>query len=81
MKHFSSFLPSKGEGLGDKPAIWSNITARVGSISDNRMGGWYSYRSTKAGLNQATKTFDIELSRRSGDAAMAVALHPGTVKV
>lgn len=90
MKHFSPFLPSVSkcnkekegdrEG-GDRPAVWGNVTARVGSIADNHKGGWYSYRSSKAGLNQATKTLDIELSFRNGGAAMAVALHPGTVKV
>lgn len=52
-----------------------NLSARVGSISDNRMGGWYSYRISKAGLNQATRTMALELERQS---VYCVALHPGT---
>ncbi|KAF2859156.1 hypothetical protein K470DRAFT_259171 [Piedraia hortae CBS 480.64] len=56
------------------------MSARVGSISDNRIGGWYSYRSSKAALNQITKTFDLHLKTVAGDRAVAVAMHPGTVK-
>lgn len=52
----------------------------MGSISDNRLGGWYSYRATKAGVNSVTKTFDIYLARVAGERAFAVSLHPGTVK-
>lgn len=91
MKHFSEFLPTKrtdltaaeaGEdvGLPDGHAMWATLSARVGSISDNGLGGWYSYRSSKAAVNQLTKTFDNHLKTTSGDKAMAVALHPGTVK-
>lgn len=60
------------KGIG--PFIVANLSARVGSISDNNLGGWYSYRLSKAALNQATRTLALEL-RRSGT---AVALHPGT---
>lgn len=56
------------------------MSARVGSITDNRLGGWYSYRASKAALNQATRTFDIHLRAAAGDKAVAIALHPGTVK-
>ena len=54
------------------------LSARVGSISDNRLGGWYSYRASKAALNQYLRCMAIELARYNPDAAVA-ALHPGTV--
>ena len=60
---------------GRPAAVVANLSARVGSISDNRIGGWYSYRISKAGLNQATRTMALELGRRS---VWCVALHPGT---
>ncbi len=59
-------------------SVLSNISARVGSISDNRMGGWYAYRAAKAAQNMITKTIAIELSRRSPN-TICVGLHPGTV--
>lgn len=81
LKHFSQFLPTKKNSSdSNTPSVWSNMSARVGSIDDNRLGGWYSYRATKAGVNAVTKTFDIHLSRVSGDMAFCVSLHPGTVK-
>jgi NAD(P)-dependent dehydrogenase (short-subunit alcohol dehydrogenase family) len=61
-------------------AIWANMSARVGSISDNRAGGWYSYRASKSGVNQITKSFDQHLRATAGDRAISIALHPGTVK-
>ena len=54
------------------------LSARVGSISDNRLGGWYSYRASKAALNMMIRNLAIEWSRKN-DRAMIVALHPGTV--
>lgn len=54
------------------------ISARVGSISDNQLGGWYSYRASKAALNMMIKSASIELCRRNKDAVL-VGLHPGTV--
>jgi NAD(P)-dependent dehydrogenase (short-subunit alcohol dehydrogenase family) len=54
------------------------LSARVGSISDNRLGGWYGYRASKAALNQFVRTLSIELARTRPDMT-AVALHPGTV--
>ena len=56
------------------------MSARVGSISDNNLGGWYSYRASKAAVNSIAKSIDIYLKQSCGDNAMAVALHPGTVK-
>lgn len=61
-------------------ATWLNMSARVGSTADNRSGGWFSYRASKAAVNSITKTLDIHLRSRAGDNAMAVAYHPGTVK-
>lgn len=85
LKHFSPFLPRKSttletvEGL-PKQAVWSNMSARVGSIGDNNLGGWYSYRASKAAVNQITKTFDNHLKTSAGEKAIAISLHPGTVK-
>ncbi|RWA06453.1 hypothetical protein EKO27_g8661 [Xylaria grammica] len=61
-------------------ATWLTNSARVGSTGDNRLGGWYSYRASKAGVNSITKTFDLHLRARSAGNAVAVAYHPGTVK-
>jgi len=60
------------------PLVAASISARVGSISDNRLGGWYSYRTSKAALNQYMRTLAIELVRYNPDAVIAT-LHPGTV--
>ena len=54
------------------------LSARVGSIGDNALGGWYGYRASKAALNQLVHTAAIELARRNRE-ALCVALHPGTV--
>ena len=56
-----------------------NISAKVGSIEDNRLGGWYSYRSSKAALNMMTKTLAIECQQRRINTCL-LAVHPGTVK-
>lgn len=56
-------------------SVVANLSARVGSISDNGLGGWYSYRMSKSALNQATRTMALELKRHS---AWCVSLHPGT---
>ena len=86
-KHFSPFLPTKSTSLPSPPAsnlpaqaVMAMMSARVGSISDNSLGGWYSYRASKAGVNQLAKTLDIYLKQKSGEKAMCMALHPGTVK-
>jgi NAD(P)-dependent dehydrogenase (short-subunit alcohol dehydrogenase family) len=60
-----------------RPVMFASLTARVGSIADNRLGGWYSYRASKAAQNQLLKTLAIELARRNPD-AIVLALHPGT---
>jgi NAD(P)-dependent dehydrogenase (short-subunit alcohol dehydrogenase family) len=60
------------------PLVAASISARVGSISDNQLGGWYSYRASKAALNQYMRTLAIELARYNPDAVIAT-LHPGTV--
>ena len=72
MKHFLPLLPRQGR------SVFATLSARVGSIGDNRLGGWYSYRASKAALNQFVRTAAIELGRRQ-PAALCVALHPGTV--
>ena len=59
-------------------SVFASISARVGSISDNRLGGWYAYRMSKAALNMFTKTASIELAR-SNKNAIIINLHPGTV--
>jgi NAD(P)-dependent dehydrogenase (short-subunit alcohol dehydrogenase family) len=71
-KHFLPLLP-RGER-----SVFAALSARVGSISDNRLGGWYGYRASKAALNQLIRTLAVEL-RRTNDRAIVVGLHPGTV--
>ncbi|MDX1516412.1 MAG: SDR family NAD(P)-dependent oxidoreductase [Woeseiaceae bacterium] len=69
------FLPRLRRGT---KSVFAALSARVGSISDNRLGGWASYRASKAALNQLLRTLSIEHARRWPDSAV-VALHPGTV--
>ena len=71
-KHFLPLLPR------DQLSVFAVLSARVGSISDNRLGGWYSYRAAKAALNMTVKNAAIELSR-THKRSICVALHPGTV--
>lgn len=72
MKHFLPLLPRQGR------SVFATLSARVGSIGDNRLGGWYGYRASKAALNQFVRTAAIELGRHR-PAAICVAFHPGTV--
>lgn len=72
MKHVLPRLPRSGK------AVFATLSARVGSIGDNRLGGWYAYRASKAALNQLVRTAAVELTRRSPE-GICVALHPGTV--
>ena len=72
MKHFIPLLDSK------QRAIYAKLSARVGSISDNKKGGWYGYRSAKAALNMMLQTAAIETLRKKPE-AIFVALQPGTV--
>lgn len=69
------FLPRLSR---DAPALFAVLSARVGSIGDNRLGGWHSYRVSKAATNQLVRTVSVEL-RRKNPQAVAVVLHPGTV--
>ncbi len=62
----------------DRKSVFAALSARVGSISDNRMGGWLSYRVSKAALNMGIKTLSIELARVN-KGAIIIGLHPGTV--
>ncbi len=62
----------------DKRAVFAALSARVGSISDNRLGGWYAYRASKAALNMVIKNAAIEMGRRYKH-AIIIGLHPGTV--
>ena len=62
----------------DEKSIFASISAKVGSISDNYLGGWYSYRASKAALNQIIKTSSIEQKRLNKNLIM-VSVHPGTV--
>ena len=72
MKHFLPLLPKTGR------CVAGFLSARVGSMGDNALGGWYGYRASKAALNQLVKTASIELTRRNKD-SICVSLHPGTV--
>ena len=73
LRHAADLLPRERRG------VIATLPARVGSIGDNRIGGWYSYRASKAALNQIVHGAAIELGR-SHKQAICVALHPGTVE-
>ncbi len=72
LKHAKRLLPR------DRRTVFAALSARVGSIGDNRLGGWYSYRASKAALNQVVRTASIEL-KRTHKHLVCTALHPGTV--
>ena len=72
-KHMIPLMPREGR------AVFAVISARVGSIADNRLGGWYGYRASKAALNQLVRTTAIEVARTRPE-TIVVALHPGTVE-
>lgn len=73
MKHFLPLLPTQGK------SVFATLSAKIGSIGDNQLGGWHSYRASKAALNQLLHTAAIETARRRRD-AVCLALHPGTVE-
>ncbi len=73
LKHLAPLLPREGD------VKLVAVSAKVGSIGDNALGGWYGYRASKAALNQIVKTASIELARRN-KSVCCIALHPGTVK-
>lgn len=72
MKHFAPLMPR------DRRAVFAALSARVGSIGDNRLGGWHSYRASKAALNMLLRNLAVELARSHPQAVVA-GLHPGTV--
>lgn len=72
-KHFLPLMPRSGR------VCFAALSARVGSISDNRLGGWYSYRASKAALNMLIRNLSIEWQRKNPEAIL-VGLHPGTVE-
>lgn len=72
-RHFQPLLSH------DARAVLATLSARVGSIGDNRLGGWYAYRAAKAAQNQLMRTAAIELARRA-PRLICVSLHPGTVE-
>ena len=67
----------KNAKINDQCTKIINLSARVGSISDNKLGGWYSYRLSKAAMNMFTKTLSIEVKRHN---CMVLSLHPGTTE-
>jgi len=71
-KHFLPLLTR------ERKAMFAALSARVGSIEDNQLGGWHAYRASKAALNMLLKTLSIELARQN-PTAICVGLHPGTV--
>ena len=71
-KHILPIMPKQGR------CVFAILSARIGSISDNRLGGWYGYRMAKAAVNQLVRTLSIEDKRRN-DRSIIVGLHPGTV--
>ncbi|MEL6288818.1 MAG: SDR family NAD(P)-dependent oxidoreductase [Pseudomonadota bacterium] len=73
LKHFAPLLDRA------HPTRFATLSARVSSISDNRLGGWYAYRAAKAALNMFVKNAAIEIARKAPDAVI-VGLHPGTVE-
>ena len=76
-KHIKPLL-AKATRSNDTPAIFATISARVGSIGDNELGGWYSYRMSKAALNMGMKNLSIEWGRSLKDVCVVV-MQPGTV--
>ena len=72
-KYFIPFLNKNNKN------VFAFLSARVGSISENKLGGWYSYRASKTALNQIVKNFSIEI-KRSNPNSIFVGLQPGTVK-
>lgn len=73
VKHFAGLLP-RGE-----PAVFAALSARLASLGDNRLGGWMSYRASKAALNQLLRCAAVELRRKRPEACV-VGLHPGTIE-
>ncbi|KAM4064900.1 oxidoreductase [Hirsutella rhossiliensis] len=90
-KHFFALLPRRATtvcaadasslgALAPAHATWLAMAARVGSTTDNRAGGWFSYRASKAAVISLARSLDLFLAARSGRRALAVAYHPGSVR-
>lgn len=73
LKHMHDLMPR------DRRAVFAILSARVGSIGDNRLGGWTSYRAAKAAVNQIVRTSAVEIARKR-PRSIVVSLHPGTVR-
>jgi NAD(P)-dependent dehydrogenase (short-subunit alcohol dehydrogenase family) len=77
-----AFMPLLRAGAAQRlaavPAVVANLTARVGSMRENRLGGWHAYRASKAALNSLTRTVAVEQARE-GSGVICLLLHPGTV--
>jgi len=73
LKHFAPLLRR------EQRSVFATLSARVGSIGDNRLGGWVSYRASKAALNQVVRCAAIEIAR-TNKKSVVVALHPGTIE-
>lgn len=71
-KHMLALMPR------GRPFVFAALSARVGSITDNRLGGWHSYRASKAALNMLLRNFALEMARTHPE-GVVVGLHPGTV--
>ncbi|KAH9315299.1 hypothetical protein KI387_023926, partial [Taxus chinensis] len=79
IKHMWPLLKAGGgQGSGREVAIVANLSARVGSIGDNKLGGWHSYRASKTALNQLIKNISLEFTHRK-EPIICLLLHPGTV--
>ncbi|CAG9464189.1 unnamed protein product [Pedinophyceae sp. YPF-701] len=79
-KHFVPLMQQRSgseSGAGARPRVIANMSARIGSVADNGLGGWYSYRASKAALNQMSRSLSIELERKKAGVAVLL-LHPGT---
>jgi NAD(P)-dependent dehydrogenase (short-subunit alcohol dehydrogenase family) len=73
LKHFTALLPTRSR------CVFAKLSARLGSIADNRRGGWYGYRASKAALNMLLRTAAVDVCR-SRPEALIVAMQPGTVR-
>ena len=77
LQSFIPLLAKSDPAQPDKNAVFACLSAMVGSIEENQLGGWYGYRSSKAALNMLIKTTAIEVARKNKNAVIA-AIHPGT---
>jgi len=76
-RHMVPLLKGGGDRAAGRPAVLASLSARVSSIGDNQLGGWYAYRASKSALNALMKTLSVELARKKMNVS-TVLLHPGT---